>query len=160
MQLIWFFGIIIEINLIGKEKENKMKQINQQKIKVLHIDEDRELARNTANILCDNYENEILEVPEDALEKVESYMPDVIFLDLEFQDMRSGRYFKGGLSFLSILKSKTMTKDIPVVIIASDSDKEITKLCMKEGASGLIAKPLKNKDVYRLMKEIQLRGGK
>jgi len=142
------------------EREKEMTELNQQKIKVLHIDKDRKLARSAANLLGNNYENEILGVSEDALEKVKSYMPDIIFLDLEFQNRKAGRYFKGGLSLLSIIKSKTTTKDIPVVIITSDSDKEIRKLCMKEGASGLITKPLKNKDVFQLIKEIQLRGEK
>jgi CheY-like chemotaxis protein len=60
--------------------------------------------------------------------------PDIIFLDLMMPDI-------DGLITLKMLKSINIIKDIPVVIITSNSDFESIGAVLNAGATDFVAKP-------------------
>ncbi len=60
--------------------------------------------------------------------------PDVIFLDLLMPDV-------DGLTTLKMLKTIGKTKNIPVVIITSNSDFESVGIMLEAGATDFVAKP-------------------
>jgi DNA-binding NarL/FixJ family response regulator len=76
---------------------------------------------------------------EKAITLLKTKHPDVILLDLDFQDTN-------GIEFLSILKKDEKLKSIPVIILTSTKDKSIILECYKLNISGYLLKSLKEEE--------------
>ena len=51
--------------------------------------------------------------------------------------------FQDGLEVLSLMKGIELLKDIPVIMISSDSEMEIITACMEKGAADYLIKPIR-----------------
>lgn len=71
---------------------------------------------------------------QDALEKLENYLPDVIFLDLNMPLMN-------GFQFLERRKQHNELKHIPVIILSTSSDPRSIQDAIRYGAKDFITKP-------------------
>ena len=69
-----------------------------------------------------------------ALHYVEKRRPDIILLDLLMPEM-------DGMAVLEALKRMPSAKDIPVIFLTADREKETEDSCRKAGAADFIAKP-------------------
>ncbi len=71
---------------------------------------------------------------QDALDKVQSEMPDLVLLDIMMPIMN-------GFDVLARLKADPFTRDIPVIIISAMSDLESVVKGIKQGAEDYLPKP-------------------
>jgi chemotaxis family two-component system response regulator PixH len=84
---------------------------------------------------------------EEALEKINGTLPDVIVLDV----VLPGR---SGFEICRALKSEAKTRKIPIVI-CSTKDSEMDKFWgMKQGADAYIPKPIDQEEFLRTVKQL------
>ena len=72
---------------------------------------------------------------------------DLILLDINMPRM-------SGLEFLNQIKSDTMFKDIPVVIISTEGKEEDTLRGLEAGASAYIKKPFGNQELLEVIQRL------
>ncbi len=115
--------------------------------KVLLVDDD-ELLREAvgAAIRWAGMVVETLEIPgQDFVQKVETLMPDIILLDLYIRDF-------SGLEVCRQLKKNPKTKEIPVILFTSSTEK-IDRIAGEDaGAIEYVVKPI---DVNLLISKIK-----
>lgn len=71
----------------------------------------------------------------DAIEKAESYKPDLIIMDLNLPNLK-------GFEAATLIKSKPETKDIPIVVLTAAYSNEYRYLADKIGCVGYFTKPI------------------
>ena len=102
--------------------------------KVLLIEDNQFLTELYAkNLKRRDYDVEIAKDGEDGLEKVKSFKPDVILLDIIMPD-------KSGIEVLKELKSNSKYKKIPVILLTAVYEIDKIKECLNSGALGYIIK--------------------
>ncbi len=119
----------------------------EKKAKILLVDDD-ELLREAvgAAIGWAGMEVEAFEVPgEDFVQKAEAAKPDVILLDLYIRDFN-------GLDICRKLKQNPKTKDIPVILFTSSTEKIDRLAGIDAGAVEYVLKPI---DINRLIAKIK-----
>lgn len=120
--------------------------------KVLIIDD------NTANILLlskmlkiAGYNNiKTLDDSREVLDTISEYMPNLILLDFRMP-------FIDGLEVINTLKSVKGYKDIPVIMISAENDKEYYEKALANGAIDFITKPFNYSDIIsKIEKTLQV----
>jgi len=102
--------------------------------KVLLIEDEDLIARMYEKALkFDGYEVDVAIGGQEGLEKVKSFKPDFIFLDIMMPE-------PDGMEVLQKIKSDPETKDINVVVLTNLSGKHDAELAAKRGASGYLVK--------------------
>lgn len=71
----------------------------------------------------------------DELLKENSYF-DIVLLDLMMPEM-------DGLELLKLMKSNDKLKNIPVIMMSSDGDQQLTSTCLQIGAKDYFVKPVR-----------------
>ena len=69
-----------------------------------------------------------------AFEIIKTELPDIVLLDVMLP-------IKDGLTLLKELKRNKETKNIPIIMLTTDSEEDLILKCFKEGASDYITKP-------------------
>jgi len=84
---------------------------------------------------------------EKALEilKKKDQLPDIIFLDLNMPKIN-------GIEFLKILKSDSVLKYIPTIILTTSANHKDVLECYRIGIAGYIIKPLRYEDYVQKLK--------
>lgn len=102
--------------------------------KILVVDDESNI-RNLAKMILEGEGYHVLTASDgdEALQKAESEMPDLIFLDLRMPG-------KNGSEVCKILKSQAKTKSIPVIIFTASSY-DFDKTVAEAGADGYFRKP-------------------
>jgi len=84
---------------------------------------------------------------EEGLQKLESYRPDLIFMDIVMPDM-------DGFHACREITNNDKTKDIPVVFVSSKGQ-EVDKVWGQlQGAKGHISKPYSKEGILQMVDEI------
>ncbi len=105
-----------------------------QQSKVLLIEDHKFLSELYAkNLKRRDYDVEIAKDGEDGLEKVKSFKPDVILLDIIMPDI-------SGIEVLKELKSNSKYKKIPVIVLTAVCETDKIRECLGIGALGYIIK--------------------
>ncbi len=113
-----------------------------QQLKVLLIEDHKFLGELYAkNLKRRDYDVEIAKDGEDGLEKVKSFKPDVILLDLIMPDM-------SGIEVLKELKFSSKYKKIPVILLTAVCDVDQIKECLGIGALGYIRKVTSTEELF------------
>jgi len=113
-----------------------------QQLKVLLIEDHKFLGELYAkNLKRRDYDVEIAKDGEDGLEKVKSFKPDVILLDLIMPDM-------SGIEVLKELKFSSKYKKIPVILLTAVCDVDQIKECLGIGALGYILKVTSTEQLF------------
>jgi CheY-like chemotaxis protein len=111
-------------------------------LNILFIDDD-EVERMKFSRVCHNsdFKPAVTEAinGEDALEKLDGPLSDLIFLDLNMPKMN-------GIEFLRILKADKRLRSIPTIILSSSDNYDDLKACYELGIAGYIIKPLRLED--------------
>ncbi|MCX8056281.1 MAG: sigma-54 dependent transcriptional regulator [Ignavibacteria bacterium] len=104
------------------------------KQKILVIDDDELVSSSLKRALTQSgYDVEIALSGRDGLQKIESYEPDMILLDI----------FLGDLNGMDVLKSiQSFNPDLPVVMITGFADVQTAVNAIKMGAIDFILKPI------------------
>jgi len=72
--------------------------------------------------------------------------PTLVMLDIHMPVM-------DGLTTLRLIKEDKRTQGIPVVMVTTDSDRDIVAECKKVGCSGFITKPINIDKLYEVIQE-------
>jgi len=106
------------------------------KRKVLIVEDDLMNAMMLENLLLKlGHEPSQAGNGRDALKKLETYLPDIIILDIVMPIMN-------GYEFLREIKKYENLKDIPVIITSSVGEIESISKCIGLGATGYFVKPI------------------
>lgn len=83
----------------------------------------------------------------DGVEKFKSFMPDVVITDMRLPD-KPGNWV--------VKEVKSVNKKTPVIIITGYSDHHLIVEAMENGATELLKKPFKQKDLKYLLSKIEI----
>lgn len=83
----------------------------------------------------------------DGIEKFRSFLPDVVITDMRLPD-KPGNWV--------VKEIKTIKKKTPVIIITGYSDHHLIVEAMENGATELLKKPFKQKDLKYLLSKIEI----
>ncbi len=116
----------------------------QQTIKIMVVDDDKDIRINTVDLLSTQYPEIIdFDSPVTALAKIYPQMPAVILTDLRMPD-------GDGLEFAQAVRE--IDEDLPVILMTGYGDISIAVDAMKHGVYDFIEKPV---DTNRLLKSLQ-----
>ena len=82
-----------------------------------------------------------------AFEIIKTELPDIVLLDVMLP-------IKNGFTILKELKSSEKTKNIPVIMLTTDSEEDLILKCFEEGASDYITKPFSTPVLVARIKKI------
>ena len=115
-----------------------------EKIRVLIVDDNALFIDSLSDILKEKgYEVVAVESGEEALKKVEQTPFDVVLLDIKMPVMNGVEAFKG---------IKKINPRIPVIMVTAFSAEDLIKGALKEGAYGVLRKPL---DINKIIAMIE-----
>lgn len=83
----------------------------------------------------------------DAIEKIKSEMPDVIFCDIIMEDMN-------GFQVCRAVKSEDATKNIPIVLVSSKNEETDKVWGEEQGATAYITKPYTDDQILDQLKAL------
>lgn len=123
--------------------------------KILLVEDDPLVYRMYQKLFAlEGYETETAENGQIGLEKLATFRPDVIMLDIMMPTMN-------GLEMLDKLKSDSATKNIPVAVLTNVSDQTVASEIFDKGAEISIAKSeTEPETVINWIKSVMARGGK
>jgi putative two-component system response regulator len=110
--------------------------------RILVVDDDNMNLKMAEFILKENYEVLCVTSGEKGLEVLDQERVDLILLDLHMPGMN-------GLEVFEKIKAMDKAKDIPVVFLTADSDRETEIEIFKAGAMDYIQKPFHSEVVIR-----------
>jgi len=123
----------------------------EQKQKLLLVEDEEELIRIVETYFRDEgYDVHIAMNAEEALVKLESFVPDVIV-----SDVRMGRM--DGFEFLETLKSMPARKNIPFIFLTIMDDRTSVERAAAIGADGYLTKPFDVEDLHEKVKQVLAR---
>lgn len=106
-------------------------------MKTLIVDDSAESRMLLGKILSKAFAAEIVEAVngKEAMRKISSEKPDIIFLDYEMPTM-------DGKETLKAIRSDPASQDLPVVIVTSHSEKELVRELLSYKVSAYLIKPI------------------
>src|SRR4030065_257977 len=111
-----------------------MVQTKEEKIKVLLIEDEKEVAElYKLKLTLDGYEVIVAEGGQEGLDKANSYKPELIFLDIKMPEM-------DGFEVLKRIRASAKTKDIPVVILSNFDEQDLIEKGLTLGANEYLIK--------------------
>jgi len=111
-----------------------MTQTKEKKIKVLLIEDEKEVAElYKLKLTLDGYEVITAENGQEGLDKANSYRPELIFLDIKMPEM-------DGFEVLKKLRATARTKDIPVVVLSNFDEQDLIEKGLTLGANEYLIK--------------------
>jgi CheY-like chemotaxis protein len=100
---------------------NQPDRADSDDVHVLFVEDDTAIAQMyKLKLELDGYEVDLAGDGETALEKARGSLPDIIFLDIRLPRL-------GGLEVLEALRADPLTKRVPVVILSSQTEKELVE---------------------------------
>ena len=115
--------------------------------KILIVDDSKSI-RKLLSVVLKNGKHVIIEAGDgnEALEKARNERPDLILLDVIIPG-------KDGIRVCREIKADRRTKDIPVIVITSDTSHETRQKAISSGAAAFITKPFEPKDIREAVKK-------
>ena len=118
--------------------------------RILVIDDDRAVCHSIALLTRkQGYETESVHHPSEVLEKIESFIPHLILLDMNFTIETTGRQ---GLNLLKRINAEH--GKIPIILMTGWATVQLAVEGMKLGARDFMAKPWDNKQMLQSIRSI------
>ena len=120
--------------------------------KILVVDDEEDLLKLLRyNLENNGYQVECVMTGEEALEKVRSYTPDLIILDLMLPGI-------DGLDTCRILKNDSRTSTIPVIMLTARGEESDIVIGLELGAEDYVTKPFSPRVLSARIKAVIRRG--
>lgn len=104
--------------------------------RVLIVDDDRELAQHYRLVLLNaGMSAEILSRPEEIIDKVESFKPELILMDLYMPDY-------SGPELAGVIRQHEKWSGLPIVYLSAETDLELQMQAVGRGADDFLTKPI------------------
>lgn len=132
-------GALEEQKSLNESSKNKLNEANAKSLKerpsILVVD-DSASARAIAKRLLEKYQYTVVTATDglDALQKLESYLPDLLMLDVDMPKM-------DGFELASVLRANDRYKHIPIVVLTALVNRERRRLAKEMQLEGFLAKP-------------------
>lgn len=102
--------------------------------KILLIEDDPLIYRLYQKLFeLEGYQTELAVNGQEGLDKLKSFQPDIILLDIMMPTMN-------GLEMMTKLKADETVKNIPVVVLTNVADMHVTNMALEKGAILFIIK--------------------
>lgn len=98
-------------------------------------DDDLNVEVITAYLELDGYTCDNVMSGEEALERVQTHLPDIILMDVRMRGMN-------GFETTAALKADPMTQHIPVLLVTAFNDRENTEQAVAAGVDDILFKPI------------------
>ncbi len=132
----FFFGHINLSKRIGDQAKTLKKNI-------LVVDDDAFQRNVLVSLLkAENYDVEVASSGAEAIKVLHDNTPDVILMDILMPGI-------SGIETTKYIKSNAWSKDIPVIIISGQSQKDIIVDCIKMGADSFVLKPFDRQTIIK-----------
>ncbi len=118
----------------SEEKERTEKEIMEKLPIILVVDDDAMNLRIAERMLSGQFHVEGVDSGKRVLEYLSENHPDLILLDLHMPGM-------DGFEVMRQIQADEGYRDIPVIFLTADDDRDTEVRCFKEGASDFIKKP-------------------
>ena len=116
------------------------------KKKILLIEDTPDVLENLLELLdMEGYETQGVTNGREALEKLQTFIPNLIITDLRMPEM-------DGFTFLKNVKSNPVHNTIPVLVFSANTTPENEAQILHLGAAGFLKKPC---NIDRLLEHIQ-----
>jgi DNA-binding NtrC family response regulator len=124
------------------EKRKRRKKMNQEKARVLIVDDDRNICAILAALMKKEGMKPLVAYDgEKAVKMLQSDVPDLLLVDMMLPGM-------DGMEVLR--KTREIAPDLPVVLITAHADSRVAVMAIKEGAHDYLSKPFDNCEVIRV----------
>lgn len=124
----------IEAALTEKQPEEVQEYTEEKSGHVLVVDDDSMNLKIAERMLSERFYVDCVSSGREALNYVSKKLPELILLDLHMPEM-------DGFEVMKQLQSNPATKEIPVVFLTADNDRDVEIRGFKEGAQDFITKP-------------------
>ncbi len=115
-------------------------------IRVLYVEDDKTLQLSLTQMLqILGYEVTCADNGKQGVEKAESWLPDIILMDMRMPVMT-------GDQAIQALRSKPATANIPIFVLSAFTDSKTRDLCKQVGANKFITKP---PDIFKIDADIK-----
>ena len=146
------FGMDLE--LLDEALPGEREPAGERGISVLLVDDEDDLRR----VMRDLLEREGFTVQEardgvQALDQVDRHAPDIILLDLNLPGL-------DGYSVLSQLRSRPITRDIPIVVLTAKGDEDNEVKVFELGADDFLTKPFRARTLAARLEAVLGRRGR
>lgn len=116
------------------------------KKKILVIDDEVNIGLLLENFLAEQYEVIFMNNATDALDWLETSLPDLVICDIEMPAM-------DGYHFLSALRQRGYTTHTPVVMLSGKSESKERIRCYQLGAQDYVTKPFNPEELLEVIKK-------
>ena len=113
--------------------------------KVLIVDDAATIVMMEQMILGKRYEVVTARNGLEAVEKAVAELPDLILLDVMMP-------MQGGIETCRQLRTKTETREIPIIMVSTRSEIESVEASYKSGCSGYVTKPINSHELLSKVK--------
>lgn len=122
-----------------------MRQVS---LTVLVVD-DEPMTRTLLQLMLAPADYEVFEAGDgfEALEKLESQMPDIMVLDVMMPNM-------DGLALCRILREREDTKNLPIILLSAKTTPDAIQEGLLAGANRYLTKPVSRKNLLESLKEL------
>ncbi|NJN97903.1 MAG: response regulator [Anaerolineales bacterium] len=104
-------------------------------IRILYVEDDKTLQFSLSQMLeILGYEVVCADNGRQGVEKAESWLPDIILMDMRMPVMT-------GDQAIQVLRSKPGTAQIPIFVLSAFTDSKTRDMCRQIGANKFITKP-------------------
>ncbi|MBU1097629.1 MAG: hypothetical protein CVV23_05995 [Ignavibacteriae bacterium HGW-Ignavibacteriae-2] len=122
------------------------------KLTVLIVD-DSDIIRNSLKNFFEDYSIEVITCNDglEGIQKAIDHKPNLIFLDLLMPNLN-------GLKMLQVMKVINDLKNIPVIVISGNTNKQNVIAAIEAGAEKVLSKPLKKELIIKSVNEVMGEG--
>jgi DNA-binding response OmpR family regulator len=118
--------------------------------KIVLLNEELKTQMQIYLALCDAYRVEIAEDPEAVMYMLRKLRPQILLLDFTLEHFQSNG--KTTIDFLKKIKKKY--RDLKVMMLLDDEEKEHEESVQAFGADSVLYKPVKNKHLLRNVRKL------
>lgn len=116
--------------------------------KVLAVDDSRTLRDMLANCLSSAGHDVVLACDgAEALEALRAYRPDIVITDLNMPVM-------DGLDFIEAARADEAGRDVPLLLLTTETARDLKERARKVGATGWLTKPFNEAQVLSLIDQL------
>jgi PleD family two-component response regulator len=127
---------------------NSTIDYSKEDITILTIDDDKWIQRIYTQYLTQwGFKHLMANDPFVGIEEAITEKPTLIFLDMILPEVN-------GLTVLQFLKNLKFTKEIPVVVVSGNMNKDLIKATFPYGVKGYVTKPFNQDTLYLKIKEV------
>lgn len=116
-------------------------------VRILAVDDDPEMLQMLSLTLRDDYEMTTAVDGVDAIERMVSYEPDILLLDIMMPKMN-------GYQLLQSIRRNAYIRELPVVVVSAKSGLKEREYAARMGATYFLAKPFSVDDLIRVLARI------